>query len=67
MSRTYHHGINWRKQRHDNWCSNEPKWWRKAFKHRPQRAATREAIGLVMKGNEDALFPLDKKPWIYYW
>lgn len=71
MSHTRHHGDKakqrvfgaaWR------WMCSEPKAHRNLHKHRPRRAACRRAEHAVMMGTEDyALWPLDKKPWIYYW
>lgn len=49
------------------WYSKEPKWWRKLYKHRKRRQAVSQANYEVMAGNEEAEYPLDKKPWIYYW
>ena len=66
MSRTRHHSKHTRK-RLDNWLGNEPKWWRNMTKHRRQRAWKRKALHDVMSGDEEALFPLDKRPWEYYW
>jgi len=73
MSRTYHHGDRNRAKYYTSeysgrsWLWREPKWWRKMTKHKKRRAQTRMAISRVMKGNEDTLFPLNTKPWIYYW
>lgn len=69
MSRTRHHGDKALQRKHGanwHWWRNEPKWWRKIAKHRPQRQAARQAQHEVMKGG-DPLWPLDKKPWEYYW
>ena len=48
---------------------NEPKWWRRLHKHRPRRRAVRAACWRVRAGldPEGLIWPLDKKPWIYYW
>lgn len=73
MSRTRHHGDkNKEKMFGDDWqwCKREPKEWRKHNKHKKRRSAVRHAITQVDKGwgvDEDVLFPLDKRPWIYYW
>lgn len=73
MSRTYHHG---RKQKEKlfgdlwHWMYAEPKWYRKEFKHTPQRAKRREAITKIVRSESmenDVEFPLDKKPRKYYW
>ncbi len=44
-----------------------PKYWRRLYTHKRRRASKRMAIAEVMKGNLDALFPLDKMPYIYFW
>lgn len=71
MSNTYHHGNkNKEKLFGDNWQwhKQEPKWWVKIHKHRKQRAKTRLAIHSVMRNKYSGVeFPLDKKPWVYYW
>ena len=48
----------------------EPKWWRKIYKHRKRRAewkALREKIKTGHLDPDNTVYPLDKKPWIYYW
>ena len=69
MSDTRHHG--WkakdRSGNNTNWSVNEPKWWRRLCKHKKRRAAQRLALNKVMRGEDETLFPLDKKPWRYYW
>jgi len=50
-----------------NWSRIEPKWWRKAMKHRKRRAKLREALHKELNSEEDVLYPLDKKPWIYFY
>ena len=70
MSRTRHHGYKAKERNFDevrNTFGNEPKWWRKHFKHKKRRSELRQCLDAVEKGNDDVLFPLDKKPWIYYW
>ena len=70
MSRTRHHGDKQKEREYGDlwhWCKNEPKWWRKHYKHKKRRSALRQCIDSVKKGDEDVLFPLDSKPWIYYW
>lgn len=70
MARTYHHGRRNKKKRFGLnwlWYQQEPKEWRRLQKHKKRRSATREAMHEVKKGNEDVLFPLDTKPWVYYW
>ena len=61
MSRTYHD------QNKDRAMKQEPKWWRKIKKHQRRRMSVKEAINKIKKGDDEVLFPLDKKPWIYYW
>lgn len=48
----------------DWWVWNEPKWWRKLMKHRKRRASLKIAL---RQDPDEALYPLDKKPWRYYW
>ncbi len=63
MSRT------WRRSdtNKDRLYNTEPKKHRNMHKHRPRRRAVKQAIHKVERGEEDVLFPLDKKPWEYYW
>lgn len=70
MSRTKHHGYNNKKREYgDNWhwMKQEPKAWRKEFKHKPRRAELKDKLNKFKNGEEDIVWPLDKKPWIYYW
>ena len=70
MSRSFTHGKNlsrYVRNAHRYWWSCEPKWWRKIAKHTPQRAKARYCAYCVLHGNEYVLWPLDKKPWEYYW
>ena len=71
MSRTYHHGDNNKYRLYGNawhWYANEPKWWRNLMKHRPKRTEERDLLSKVMvDGEDDGIWPLDKKPWRYYW
>jgi hypothetical protein len=64
MSRTYHHRNN-----HDNmrWWAAEPKAWRKHMKHKKRRQSVMQCKHKIMRGNINITWPLDKKPWIYYW
>lgn len=53
-----------------SWFKQEPKWWRKLYKHRKRRQAARKASHACMKDFDNGLevmWHLDKKPWIYYW
>jgi len=71
MSRSYRHGKYSRHSKMDywRWLCSEPRWWRTLHKHKPRRSATKELINKIYKGYdiEDLAYPLDKKPWIYYW
>lgn len=85
MSRTYHHGKwNWQKKEESPTkrlmrsvshggkyygMMNEPKAWRKVYKHRKRRASLSNTLHMLKNGYDpDGLvWPLDSKPWIYYW
>jgi hypothetical protein len=73
MSRTTHHARPYRHNPasplHHNWYNNEPRWHRKLFKHRKRRAAWRSAYARVLKGADldNMVYPMDTRPWIYYW
>ena len=73
MSRTYHHSKKYWKgrkavlNRYIGWIKREPKEWRKIHKHKARRAVTRHALFRAAQEPESTVFPLDKKPWIYYW
>lgn len=73
MSRTYHHnksrcrGLKADLWRDGGWLRAEPKEWRRLQKHRKRRAECRACVSRVMSGEEEVLFPLDTKPWVYYW
>jgi hypothetical protein len=46
----------------------EKKWWRKLMKHKKRRTSLRKALYKQLTNlEEDVIFPLDKKPWIFYW
>ena len=51
------------------WLTRWPRWWDIVFHTRPQRRRTRKCLVAVMQGHDpDAiLWPVDKKPHIYYW
>ena len=66
MSNSFKHGK-YKKSRTDNWLRNEPKEWRRYYKHKKRRASCKECEHQILIGNLDILWPLDKKPWIYYW
>lgn len=69
MSRTYHHARwkPWSRIDLDNWMYAEPKWWRKMTKHKKRRNEVRELTNKVLRGEEEQIWPLDTKPWIYYY
>jgi hypothetical protein len=73
MARTFHHG-NKAKSRNfgDNWrwLQATPSWWIRDMMTRPQRQEVRRLIKRTTElvDYEDApLFPLAKKPHVYYW
>lgn len=51
------------------WMSCWPRWHDIVFHTRPQRRRTREAVVLVMQGRDPdtILWPVEKKPHIFYW
>jgi hypothetical protein len=77
MSNTHHHIS--RGQAFKRWDSlkaifhntfrNEPKEWRRIYKHAKRRAEWKQRCQEIMQGRdvENMVFPLDKRPWIYYW
>lgn len=72
MSRTKHHSDKQKEQLFGNnwhWSRNEPKEWRRVFKHKRRRAELKHRIERIKNGcdPDDEVFPLDKKPWIYYY
>jgi len=69
MSRTHHHGYKAKDRlgRNDFWCRNEPKLWRRLQKHKKRRAACRALQTKALRGEEGLIWPLDSKPWNYYW
>jgi len=70
MAHTWHHGRREKQKRFGDlwwWYRQEPKWWRKLMKHQKRRAAVRWCVFRVMRGEECVLWPLDKRPWVYYW
>jgi len=69
MSRTRHHGtVNKKREFGEDWhwMRQEPKAWRREYKHVPRRAELKRSI-VKFKRGEETVWPLDKKPWIYYW
>lgn len=73
MSNTYHHGYKAKermfKDCEDSWKYYlvEPKWHRRIEKHKKRRSECRKLNHSVMRGNIEQIWPLDKKPWVYYW
>jgi hypothetical protein len=71
MSRTFHHGRKQVRRYYNHpflhWSSREPKAWRRLMKHKKRRVSCRQAAYEVMKGNTEVLWPLNRKPHIYYW
>ncbi len=71
MARTHHHTpYKHRKFKYEferwTWLWNEKKAWRKLMKHQKRRAELQRAL-TKRKDWDDTVWPLDKKPWIYYW
>lgn len=72
MANTFHHGM---KQQNElfgerwHWLWNEPKEWRRIYKHKKRRAELQRNIQRIVNGYDpdNEVFPLDKKPWIYYY
>ena len=70
MSRTLHHGDKAKERQFGNdwqWLKNEPKYWRKMHKHRPRRREARHIEYKAVTEDLEQVWPLDSKPWIYYW
>lgn len=68
MSRTKHHNKKVRPKLCYNWLSNEPKSWRHLNKHKKRRAEVRMLERLAVSvDTEELIWPLDVKPWVYYW
>ena len=59
------HRQNQKRYWHMLW--SEPKWHRKLHKTRKRRQSCRWCVYQVMKGNEDVLWPLNTRPWFYYY
>ncbi len=69
MSRTTHHASVKRRMDlglADCWLWSEPKWHRKVFKHQKRRTELKRVFNKATDW-DNAVFPLDKKPWVYYW
>lgn len=50
--------------------NSHPAWWDRLFHTRPRRAAEKRVAKAIQDGKVDgdeALWPLDKKPTLYYW
>ena len=71
MARTYHHGKNKRRTFGVNLLEiTAPSWWIRQKMTRPKRVETRETLSLIHKVidiENPPLFPLARKPKIYYW
>jgi len=70
MARTYHHGDRNKKKSFGNnwqWMKQEPKEWRRLYKHKKRRAEVRKLTHKAINGDLEQIWPLDSKPWIYYW
>ncbi len=62
-------GPKWRRTKIEASWMTTPSNWVNAMMTRPQRAETRQALHLVMRGLEiDVVeFPHPKRPHVYYW
>lgn len=51
------------------WRRNWPRWHDVVFHTRPRRRRTRACVVLVMQGTDPdlILWPIEKKPHVYYW
>jgi len=65
------HGNRGRKiSGHYSMMSSYPAWWDRTFHTRPRRAKEKAMARQILKGNLDpdnAAWPLQKRPHIYYW
>ena len=57
-----------------HWChysyTTNPNWWNVLYFHRPQRRLTKCLEGAIVKLRvkpDAAIWPLSRKPMIYYW
>lgn len=68
MARTYHHGDKAKRRRFGkNWrWMNTPSWWIREFMTAPQRREVRDLLAKLDPENPP-LFPLAKKPHLYFW
>jgi hypothetical protein len=73
VARTHHH-TSIQKRDPDmlqfyKWFSREPKWHRRLFKHRKRRAEWSRLRAKIAHGADldNVVYPMDKRPWIYYW
>lgn len=73
MPRSKHHGSKEKKKKFGDlyWCyKSTPSAWINRKMTRPQRVIVRALSRSIVKGGDregDVLFPLAKKPHIYYW
>jgi hypothetical protein len=54
---------------HYAWMRHWPAWWDLQFHTRPRRARTTELERRVLQGDDpdNIVWPLSKKPHVYYW
>lgn len=55
-----------------NYYSRDPSWWRRLMQEKPARRETKMLCREITKANdpewaEEVVFPLARKPHIYYW
>jgi len=70
VSRTKHHGDKAKEREFGSswgWLGSYPNWWDTMFHHKPRRQRERQARHKVLRGDEDELWPLDKKPHKYFY
>jgi hypothetical protein len=73
MARTFHHGNKAKRRNFGEdwrWLEATPSWWIRDMMTRPQRQEVRRLIKRTMElvdYGDAPLFPLAKKPHIYYW
>ena len=64
------HGYKKRKFGDDwRWYRDTPRWWRLVFMTRPKRREVKRLETKILKGEdaEELVWPVDKKPHLYYW
>lgn len=53
----------------DNWYKQTPSWWTLLFHTSKRRRQERDLLKKILSGNfkfDEDVFPLDKKPHVYY-